>query len=61
MPVRDYSAELRVEDNGDCTSTVTWWTEFELISDDKQMAETIRSFFRAGLDSIAARRRRAAV
>ncbi|MGY4622445.1 SRPBCC family protein [Bradyrhizobium sp. USDA 4486] len=29
MPVRDYSAEFRIEDNHDGTSTVVWLAEFE--------------------------------
>jgi hypothetical protein len=34
MPVRDYLAELRVEDNRDGTSTVVWAAEFQSTTDD---------------------------
>lgn len=55
MPVRDYVAELRVEDNGDETSTVVWSAEFEPTADNAKTAEAIRGFLRAGLDNIGAR------
>jgi mxaD protein len=56
MPVRDYVAELKVEDNGDKTSTVVWSAEFEPTADDAKTADTVRGFLRAGLDNIGARR-----
>jgi hypothetical protein len=54
MPVRDHSAELRAQDNGDGTSTVLWSAEFEPTADDSQTIAGIRSFLKAGLDNIAA-------
>jgi hypothetical protein len=54
MLVRDYTAELRVEDNHDGSSTVIWSAEFEPMSDETKTIEGIRSFLRTGLDNIAA-------
>lgn len=53
MPVRDYAAELRVEDNRDGTSTVVWSPEFEPMLDDAKTFDGVRSFMKAGLDNIA--------
>ena len=52
MPVRDYTAELRVDDNHDGTSTVVWSAEFEPLADDRKAAENVRSFLKAGLDNL---------
>lgn len=55
MPVRDYSAELHVEPEGDDAAWVTWSARFDVASDDpEKTVEKIRTFFRAGLDAIAA-------
>ena len=54
MPVRDYVAELRVEDNGDGTSTVVWSAEFEPTLEDFRTSEIIRDFLKVGLSSIEA-------
>lgn len=56
MPVRDYIAELKVEDNGDETSAVIWSADFEPTADNAKTVEAIRGFLRAGLDNIGARR-----
>ena len=55
MPVRDYVAELRVQDGGDGTSTIIWSADFEPGAGNEEVAETIRGFLRAGLDNIRAR------
>jgi mxaD protein len=52
MPVRDYVAELRVEDNGDGTSTVVWSAEFEPTTTSFRTIEEIQEFLKSGLDSI---------
>jgi hypothetical protein len=54
LPVRDYTAELRVDDNSDNTSTVVWSADFEPVSDDTKTIEGIREFLKAGLNNIAA-------
>lgn len=53
MPVRDYTAEFRVDDNHDGSSTVVWSAEFEPTSNDARTVESIRGFLKAGLDNIA--------
>lgn len=53
MPVRDYTAELRVNDNHDGSSTVVWSAEFEPTSDEARTVENVRNFLKAGLDNIA--------
>ena len=52
MPVRDYVAELRVEDNGDGTSKVIWSAEFEPTLTSFRTIEEIQEFLKSGLDSI---------
>ena len=54
MPVRDYTAEFRVDSNEDGTSTVVWSAQFEPLSDDPATTETIKAFLKAGVDNIAA-------
>ena len=49
MPVRGYTAELRVEDNRDGTSTIVWSADFEPTADERKTTEAIRSFLKAGL------------
>lgn len=58
MPVRDYTAEFRVEDNHDGSSTVVWSAEFEPTSNHAMTVESIRSFIKAGLDNIATSHRK---
>ena len=58
MPVRDYVAELRVEDNGDGTSTVVWSAEFEPTMTSFRTIEEIDEFLKSGLDGIAHLHRR---
>jgi hypothetical protein len=58
MPVRDYIGELRVEDNGDGTSTVVWSAEFEPTLSGFRTVEEIRDFLKVGLQSIADLHRR---
>ncbi|CDN57901.1 MxaD protein (plasmid) [Neorhizobium galegae bv. officinalis bv. officinalis str. HAMBI 1141] len=53
MPVRHYSAEFRVDDNGDGTSTVVWSAVFEPMPDGSKAVEVIRQFLKAGLDNIS--------
>lgn len=52
LPIRDYMAELRVEDNRDGTSMVVWSAEFKPTADGTQTIERIRGFLKAGLDSL---------
>jgi Polyketide cyclase / dehydrase and lipid transport len=54
MPVRDYVAELRVEDNGDHTSTVIWSAAFVTQDDDEDTVAVVRKFLKAGLDNLSA-------
>ncbi|WP_246679123.1 SRPBCC family protein [Mesorhizobium sp. B2-6-2] len=43
-PVRNYVAELKVEDNGAKTSTVVWSADFEPTADEEKTLEAIRGF-----------------
>lgn len=54
MPVRDYVGELRVEDDGDSGSTVIWSAEFEPAGggDERQIAQSVHSFLKTGLDHL---------
>jgi mxaD protein len=57
MPVKNYVAELRVDDNGDGTSTVVWQGEFDVrdevaAQDRRRVVSEIEDFFRAGLDRL---------
>ena len=52
MPVRGYTAELRVEDNRDGTSTIVWSADFEPTSDEHRATEGVRSFLKAGLKKL---------
>ena len=52
IPVRDYVAEFRVDDNGDGTSTVVWSAEFEPTVTDFRTVENIRDFLKTGLGAI---------
>jgi hypothetical protein len=56
LPVRNYVAEIKVDDTGDGTSRVTWYADFE--APGKQLAEvthTVEDFYRAGLRSLKER------
>ena len=53
MPVRNCMAELRVDDNGDGTSTVNWRSEFEVTAGDEARAvQGVQDFLDAGLDNL---------
>ena len=54
MPVRDYVAEFRIEDNGDHTSTVIWSAAFVASDDDDDTVALVRNFLKAGLDNLSA-------
>ncbi|AEH90818.1 SRPBCC family protein [Mesorhizobium opportunistum] len=54
MPVRDYVAEFKVQDNHDGTSTVVWLAEFQPEADEPKATEAIRDFLRTGLNNLAA-------
>jgi len=54
LPVRDWHAELRVDDNRDGSSTVVWSAEFEPVADNVETTARIGNFMRAGLDHLAA-------
>ena len=58
LPVRDYVGELRVDDNGDGTSTVAFSARFELTLSDFRTLEEIRGFLKTGLSAIVDMRRR---
>ncbi len=58
LPVRDYVGELRVDDNGDGTSTVVWAADFELALSSFRTLEGVRSFIKTGLTSISDQHRR---
>lgn len=58
LPVRDYDGELRVNDNGDGTSTVVLSARFELTLSDFRTIEELRGFLKEGLSSIVDMRRR---
>lgn len=51
MPVRDYGGELRVDGNGDGTSTVTWSARFEN-AEGGDATEMVRGFLKAGVDRL---------
>lgn len=53
MPVSGYMGELRVHDNGDGTSTVSWSSDFAPTSDDDGVTITaVRGFLKAGLENL---------
>lgn len=57
MPVKNCVAELRVDDNGDGTSTVVWQSEFDVreevgAQDRRRVVSEIEDYFRAGLDRL---------
>ena len=51
---RDYVAELRVQDNGDHTSTVIWSAAFVAKDGDEGTVAAVRKFLKAGLDNLSA-------
>lgn len=53
LPVANYRAEIRVVDNGDGTSTVTWSSSFEPAGvDENKAVEVIRGIYEAGLENL---------
>ena len=53
LPVRNYTADLCVDDAGEDASTVTWSAQFEVTSGEhEKVVETIRKFMRVGLDAL---------
>ena len=53
LPVRNYSADIRVSDNGDGTSAVEWSSSFEPTAADPTTAiKAIEDVYRAGLDNL---------
>lgn len=59
LPVRDYVGELRVDDNGDGTSTVVYSASFQPTITDFRTIEEVRSFLKTGLGSIVDTHRKA--
>ena len=56
LPVRSCEAEFRIDDAGDNESLVTWRVTFEPPeAGEKEGAEELRRFLRAGLDNLEAR------
>ncbi len=56
LPIRDCVAELRVDDNGDGSSTVLWASHFTVTAGDEcDVVRAIRDFYRAGLDNLKRR------
>jgi hypothetical protein len=53
MPIKGYVAELRVDDNGDGSSTVVWGGDLQVTSgDERETVETIQGFLTAGLENL---------
>lgn len=53
LPVANYRAEIRVVDNGDGSSTVTWSSSFEPKGvSEKEAVEVIRGIYEAGFDNL---------
>lgn len=53
LPVANYRAEIRVVDNGDGTSTVTWSSSFEPAGvEESKAVEVIRGIYEAGLENL---------
>lgn len=57
MPVTNYVAEFRIQDQGDGTSTVHWSADFQTTSggDDQQAVDMVQGFLAAGLDELERR------
>ena len=56
MPIRNYTAELRVDDNQDGTSTVRWSGDFDVADQERdKTVAIIETFFKAGLTSLRGR------
>jgi hypothetical protein len=49
MPVSNYVGELRVEDNGDGTSIVTWLGDFDVSVNNDQVVTEVDDFFKTAL------------
>lgn len=61
MPIKDYTAELRVTDNGNGTSTVAWGGNFQVTAGDEgKTVEQIQGFLTAGLENLKKKYRKAA-
>lgn len=53
LPIRDYTAELRVVDNGNGTSTVLWGGDFQVTSGDEvKTVGIIQGFLTTGLENL---------
>lgn len=56
LPVRDCTAEFRVDDEGASGSIVTWRARFEVTGDDARGGvASVRRFLRAGADALERR------
>jgi mxaD protein len=56
LPIRDYVGELKVDDNGNDTSTVTWASYFDVTDGEEAKVERkIEGFLQAGLDRLKQR------
>lgn len=54
LPISNYTAEIRVKDNGDGSSTVDWSSEFEAKGvGDNEALQTIQGIYQAGFDNLA--------
>ena len=54
LPFANYTAEIRIKDNGDGTSTVEWSSEFEAKGvGDNEALETIQGIYKAGFENLA--------
>ena len=54
LPISNYVAEIKVNDNGDGTSTVEWSSEFEAKGvGDNEALTTIQGIYQAGFDNLA--------
>ncbi|MBI2312411.1 MAG: SRPBCC family protein [Betaproteobacteria bacterium] len=53
LPVAGYTAEIRVIDNGDGTSTVTWSSEFQPANlPESDAVKAIQGIYQAGFDNL---------
>jgi hypothetical protein len=53
LPVKGYSAEIHVSDNGDGSSTVEWTGEFEpAAADTNSVVKAVEDIYKAGLENL---------
>jgi hypothetical protein len=56
LPVKNYIAEIKVDDNGDGSSRVTWCADFDTPGSRlEHVTRTVEDFYRAGLRQLKER------